>query len=101
MTEKRSELGLEIEAGLREAIAWKRGEIALPAQIIEAMPAARVREMRKAVAKSPKEFERRFRIPARTVEGWEQGRKVDAPARALLRLIERDAETVERLLSEP
>jgi DNA-binding transcriptional regulator YiaG len=65
------------------------------------MPAARVREIRKAVAKSPKEFERRFRIPARTIEGWEQGRKVDAPARALLRLIERDAETVERLLSEP
>jgi putative transcriptional regulator len=101
MAEKRTELGREIEAGLREAIAWKRGEIALPTQIIEAMPAARVREIRKAAAKSPKEFERRFRIPARTVEGWEQGRKVDAPARALLRLIERDAETVERLLSEP
>jgi putative transcriptional regulator len=101
MAEKRTELGLEIEAGLREAIAWKRGEITLPTRTIEAMPAARVREIRKAVAKSPKEFERRFRIPARTLEGWEQGRKVDAPARALLRLIERDAETVERLLSEP
>jgi putative transcriptional regulator len=93
--DKRTELGLEIEAGLREAVAWKRGEIALPVQIVEAMSAARVKEIRKSVVKSPKEFERRFGVPARTIEGWEQGRRVDVAAAVLLRVIEKSPETVE------
>lgn len=95
----RSELGREIEAGLREAIAWKRGEIALPVQIVAAMPATRVREIRRAVAKSPKEFERKFGVPARTIEGWEQGRRVDVAAAVLLRVIEKSPELVEAALA--
>lgn len=91
----RTELGMDIEAGLREALAWKRGEIALPVHRIEAMSAARVKEIRKALAKSPKEFERRFGVPARTLEGWEQGRRVDVPSSILLRVIEQNPEAVE------
>ncbi len=94
----RTELGLEIEAGLREAIAYQRGEIALETRIVEPMTAARVRQIRKSVAKSPKEFERRFGVPARTLEGWEQGRAIDATARVLLCVIEKDPEAVERAL---
>jgi putative transcriptional regulator len=90
---------LEIEAGLREAIAWRRGEIALPTLRIDSMPASRVKSIRKSVSKSTKDFERRFHVPARTVEGWEQGKRVDAPAAALLRVIERDPEAVERALA--
>lgn len=52
----RTELGLRLEEGLKEALAWKRGEIALPVQIVNAMPADRVKAIRKAVAKSPKEY---------------------------------------------
>jgi len=96
---KRTKLGLEIEAGLREAIAWTRGEIALPVQIVEPFPAARVKAIRKAVAKSPKEFERRFGVPARTLEGWEQGRGVDVTARVLLTVIEKNPEAVEAALA--
>ncbi|MEO8927098.1 MAG: transcriptional regulator [Caulobacteraceae bacterium] len=95
----RTRLGLEIEAGLREAIAFQRGEIALETRIVEPMPATRVRQIRKAVAKSPKEFERRFGVPARTLEGWEQGRKVDVAARVLLTVIERNPEAVELALA--
>jgi putative transcriptional regulator len=94
----RTELGLEIEAGLREAIAHVKGEIALETRIVEPMPASRVRAIRKAVAKNAKEFERRFGIPARTVEGWEQGRKVDAAHRVLLKVIEKSPEAVEAAL---
>ena len=65
------------------------------------MPPARVKAIRKRLAKSPKEFERRFGIPARTAEGWEQGRKVDATARVLLTIIDREPEAVERALAEP
>lgn len=89
----------EIEAGLREAIAHMRGEIALETRIVEPMPPSRIREIRKALARSPKEFERRFGIPARTIEGWEQGRKIDAAHRVLLRVIEKHPDVVEAALS--
>jgi putative transcriptional regulator len=96
---KRTELGLELEAGLREAIAHRRGEIALESRIVEPMPASRVKAIRKAVAKSPKDFEKRFGVPARTLEGWEQGRKVDVASRVLLKVIEKEPEAVERALA--
>ena len=54
--------------------------------------------IRKAVAKSTKEFEQLFGIPARTIEGWEQGRKLDVAGRVLLQVIERDAAAVKRAL---
>jgi len=99
MTE-RTEIGLEIEAGLREAIAHRRGEIALPTRLVDPMSAARVKAIRKAVAKSPREFEQKFGIPARTMEGWEQGRRhPDPAARTLLKVIERDPGAVERALA--
>ena len=97
---KTSELGLGIEAGLRDALAHRRGQIALPVRRVEAMPAERIRSIRKAVAKSPKDFETRFGVPARTLEGWEQDRRrPDPAARALLTVIERDPDAVERALS--
>ena len=95
---KRTELGLEIEAGLREALAHRRGEIALETVVVEPMPPSRIKQIRKAVAKSPREFERKFGIPARTVEGWEQGRKLDVAGRALLTIIEREPEAAQRAL---
>ena len=94
-----TEFGRQLIEGLREALAYKRGEIDLPGRIIETMPATRVKEIRRKVAKSPKEFERRFHIPARTLEGWEQGRRApDVAARVLLTVIEKDPEAVERAL---
>lgn len=94
----RTKFGLSLEEGLREALAWKRGEIDLPIRTFEAMPPARVKAIRKKVAKSPREFERRFGVPARTVEGWEQGKKIDVAARVLLTVIEKEPEAVERAL---
>ena len=48
MTE-RTELGLQLEAGLREAIAHRKGKLALESRHVEAMPAARVREIRRSL----------------------------------------------------
>lgn len=96
---QRTDLGREIEAGLREALAHRRGEVALPVRRIEPMSAERIRSIRKSVADSPREFERRFGIPARTVEGWEQDRRQPDPAaRALLTVIEKEPEAVRRAL---
>jgi putative transcriptional regulator len=96
----RTDLGRAIEEGLSEALAWKRGELKLEVREIDPMPAERVRSIRRAVARSPREFERRFGVPARTLEGWEQGRrKPDLTARILLTVIEREPDAVERALS--
>ncbi len=92
--------GRDLIAAAREALAHKKGKIALPTRVIEDMPASRVKEIRKKVAKSPKEFERRFGVPARTLEGWEQNKKVDVAGRVLLRVIEKDPKAVERALAE-
>jgi putative transcriptional regulator len=96
---KATDFGDGLLEGLREAAAWRRGELALETINVDPMPPARVKEIRKAVAKSTKEFERRFGIPAATMENWEQGRrKPDPAARALLTVIEQEPGVVERAL---
>lgn len=92
------DLAAEIEAGLREAVAHRRGEIALPSRHIEPLPPARVKAIRKKVSKSTKDFGKRYFISHRTVEGWEQGKKMDAVARNLLVLIEQEPKVVELAL---
>jgi len=96
---KRTQLGLEIEAGLKEALAHRQGKIRLSGRVIEEMPASRVKAIVRKVAKSPKDFERRFGVPARTVEGWEQNRKIDVAGRVLLTIIEKNPDAVEEALA--
>lgn len=85
--------------GLREAVEWKRGKLALETVNIDPMPPERVKAIRKKTAKSTKEFERRFGVPASTMNNWEQGRrKPDLTARALLTIIEREPQAAERAL---
>src|SRR3974390_1262192 len=90
VSKKDTDFGCDLIAAAKEALAHKRGEIALPTRVIEDMTATRVKEIRKKVAKSPKEFERRFGGPARTLEGWEQNKKIDVAGRVLLKVIEKD-----------
>lgn len=99
VSKKDTDFGRNLIAAAREALAHKQGKVALPSRVIEDMPAARVKQIRKKVAKSPKEFERRFGVPARTLEGWEQNKKVDIAGRVLLKVIEKDPEAVERALA--
>ena len=94
-----TDFGRDLIESLEEVKDHLEGKIALPTRVVEAMPAARVRQIRKAVAKTAKEFERRFGVPARTLEGWEQGRTVDATARVLLTVIERNPDAVAEALA--
>lgn len=49
-----------------------------------------VKLIREKLGMSQTEFAQAYRIPAGTLKGWEQGRrKIDAPAAALLRTIEK------------
>lgn len=96
---KDTDFGRDLVAAAREALAHKQGKIALPIRIVDPMTPARVKEIRKKVAKSPKEFERRFGVPARTLEGWEQNKKIDIAGCVLLTVIEKDPDAVERALA--
>jgi putative transcriptional regulator len=94
-------LGEALIQGMEEAVAWKRGEMALETVRISPMPPDRVRAIRKKFSRSTKAFEQRFGIPAATLNNWEQGRREpDVTARLLLRIIEREPEIVERVVRE-
>ena len=96
MDETETEHG--IVEGLREALAWKKGELALETVNVDPMPPERVKTIRKRVSKSTADFERRFGIPAATMNNWEQGRRTPDPtARLLLRIIEDAPEVAERV----
>ncbi len=94
-TEAAENFGEALLEGLTEVLAWKRGEIGLQVVNREPMPPARIRAIRRRVARSAAEFERRFGIPAATLNNWEQGRRAPDPAaRLLLRVLESDPEAV-------
>lgn len=60
---------------------------------------SRVKVLRQRLGMTQAEFAAAFRLPLGTVRDWEQGRSVpDAPARALLEAIQREPETMRRLL---
>lgn len=82
------DFGRDLIEALEEVRAHVRGDITLPAA--EPMSSMHVKAIRRRVAKGPKDFQRRFGVPARTLEGWEQGRGMDQTARVLLTVIERE-----------
>ncbi len=97
MDEKRTKFGIGLEMALREALAWKRGEIELEVRDYDPMPPKRIKSIRKTVAKTTEQFQAKFGIPASTMNNWEQGRrKPDPAARLLLLVIEQSPDVVER-----
>lgn len=100
IVEHDTDFGRDMLESLQEVRDHLDGKIALPGRLIEPMTAAQVKAIRKSVAKSTKAFERRFRVPARTLEGWEQGRRIDIAAAVLMTVIAKDPEAVERALAD-
>ena len=100
MSKKDTKFGSDLMEALHEVRAHRRGEIALPSRIVDVISAQRVKAIRTAFSKSPKDFERRFGIPARTLEGWEQGRKLDVAASILMTIIERAPDIVEATVAK-
>ena len=59
-----------------------------------------VKALRQRLGMTQAEFAEAFRLPISTLRDWEQRRSTpDAPARALLQAIEREPDTMRRLLS--
>jgi putative transcriptional regulator len=94
-----SKVGKDLVEAFEEMAAYLRGEVEvesyeLPADILTA---DRIRAIRRSVASSTKNFEAEFHIPARTIEGLEQGRRIPDAATALLfRVLEIEPDAVRR-----
>lgn len=98
MTEQEQKLSDALIESLGEVAAWKRGELDLLVVEIDPMPPERIKSIRKKVARSVADFERRFGIPVATMNNWEQGRRKPAASdRLLLKVIDRDAGLVEQV----
>ena len=101
MTTGRTQVGREIETALGEVLAHVRGEIDLPCRIIDDPTADRILALRKRLRLSRQKFADRFGLDARTLQDWEQGRRVpDRAARVLLTVIDYDPDAVVRALGE-
>ena len=87
----------ELLQSAREALEIARGERA-PARVI-VFDAPDPAVIRKKLKLSQNKFAERFGLSAATVRDWEQGRRrPDAPARALLKVIDYAPETVARAI---
>ena len=96
-----SRVGDDLVEAFQEMAAYLRGEIECESYEVpyDVITPQRVQAIRRKVAASTKEFERRFHISARTMEAYEQGRRrPDAAMQTLLRVIEREPDAVLRAL---
>lgn len=83
----------------REAAAYARGEISLPARTVR-FSAPAPRALRRKLGLSQAQFAARFHFNLRTLQEWEQGRAFpDSAVQAYLTVIDRDPEAVLRSLA--
>lgn len=86
-------------AGLKQAVAHARGEIALPVRYYDVPGPVAVKAIRAKSGLSQSEFARRYGFSVRTLQDWELGRTQPPSAvRAYLMVIDRFPETVEKAL---
>ena len=99
MSTKTAPLSKKAEAALARSPARLRLEMALPLRLVDDPSAERIRALRQGMQLSRQEFADRFGLDFRTLQDWEQGRRVpDRAARVLLAVIEREPGAVMRSL---
>ena len=98
-TPKGQIVGESIIEGLKQSIAWTRGENDDVRVTLVHVPEINVREVRTKFGLSQAQFATKFGFPPATLRNWEQGRsRPDAPARVLLAVIAKHPEAVEDVL---
>jgi putative transcriptional regulator len=92
-------VGESVIQGLKEAIAWTKGENDNVRVTLVRVPEVNVRKVRLKMGLSQAQFATRFGLPPSTLRNWEQGRaRPDAPTRVLLAVIARHPKAVEDVL---
>ena len=96
---ERQTVGESIVEGLKQAIAWTRGENEDVRVTLVQVPEVDVRQVRAKMGLSQAQFATKFGFPPATLRNWEQGRsRPDAPTRVLLAVIAKHPEAVEDVL---
>ena len=96
---KSQTVGESIVQGLKEAIAWTKGENDHVRVTVVQVPKVDVRKVRLKMKLSQAEFATKFGFPPATLRNWEQGRsRPDAPTRVLLAVIAKHPQAVEDVL---
>jgi putative transcriptional regulator len=97
--QRRRTIGGSIVEGLKEAIAWTKGQNSDVRVTLVHVPEVDVRKVRTGMGLSQSQFATRFGLPPATLRNWEQGRShPDAPTRVLLAVIAKHPEAVEDVL---
>jgi putative transcriptional regulator len=87
------------EEAMAAALADADAQPLTPESLARLRRVPQVKPLRRRLGMTQAEFARAFHLPLTTLRDWEQRRSTpDAPARALLLAIERDPETMRRLL---
>jgi putative transcriptional regulator len=91
---ERDEFVKSIETALGEVLDHVRGKITLESREVEVL-CPEVRAIRQQYSLSQQDFARIFGISVRTLQQWEQGRRLpQGPAKVLLNVIAKNPEAV-------
>ena len=98
---KRQTVGESIIEGLKQAIAWTKGENDRVRVTLVHVPEVDVRGVRLKMGLSQAQFATKFGFPPATLRNWEQGRShPDAPTRVLLAVIAKHPGAVKNVLQK-
>jgi putative transcriptional regulator len=93
-------MGQRMIAGLKDAVAHAKGELALPSSTVAIPEDVDVAGIRRELGLSQTAFARTFGLDVTAVHAWEQGRRrPDRAARVLLAVIAREPKAVLRALA--
>ena len=97
---KTSALGRRLVAGLNDAFAHARGELALPSYTVTVPEHVDVAKLCHRLGLSQAAFARTFGLDVTALHAWEQGRRrPDRAARVLLAVIAKEPQAVLRALA--
>jgi len=103
MTKHKRNIGNELIQGMKEAVCYMRGKkthtvvhkVKIPDKID-------VKSIRRNLKLSRPAFADKYGFSSRTLQHWEQGdRRPQGAARVLLLLLQREPETIEKILNSP
>jgi putative transcriptional regulator len=96
---KSTAVGDSLVRGIRQALAYERGELEGRVEVYNVPPAVDVRKVREKIGLSQAEFANRFGFNRRSLQDWEQGRRMpDSAARAYLLVIASNPTAVRKAL---
>ncbi|MAZ77394.1 MAG: transcriptional regulator [Legionellaceae bacterium] len=94
-----SDMGQRLKKGLEDAIEFMKGDKSKGIEHIVLRGEVDVRKIRQKIGLTQEQFAALYSFNLRTLQHWEQGtRQPQGPAKVLLKLIQKDPKTIERLL---